>query len=424
MEKTAAGNRWREDAVTARAALDCRGKSVAEAGGAIVAHFNASQDGAEFSARLDAMHAGLRIWLLEAGIRYAVHDSDDGVFIKVRRGAVPAQGSIPGVHHVLSAGDSVWTCERDARVARIDAHSGRVVACAAVAHKASHMALAAGAQHLFVADSAANAIIALHAADLSLLARWAAPGGPQLPVVSAEGIVAVTGPATGTLTIARPSNGSYVEQTLAVGSCPHDPLLAVDQQYVYVPCAGDGFVVKVRLADGAIVGRCAAGDGPSHLVAHPAGTRIYCANSWDGTLSCLSADGVRLAQSFSGGWAHAIDISPDGLWIYVANFLDDTLAVFDAESLQRLRVLSTDPYPHGLDVAADGGTVAVAAFAGGSLRLYDAGAQRERARLSVGAGASHTTFAGGAAFVACSVAGHLAKIDCANAAVTAQISLH
>ena len=111
---------------------------------------------------------------------------------------------------------------------------------------------------------------------------------------------------------------------------------------------------QVRLADGAIVGRCAAGDGPSHLAAHPDGTRIYSANSWDGTLSCLSADGVRLAQSFSGGWAHAIDISPDGLWIYVANFLDDTLAVFDAESLQRLRVLSTDPYPHGLDVAADG----------------------------------------------------------------------
>ena len=169
---------------------------------------------------------------------------------------------------------------------------------------------------------------------------------------------------------------------------------------------------------------CAAGDGPSHLVAHPAGTRIYCANSWDGTLSCLSADGVRLAQSFSGGWAHAIDISPDGRWIYVANFLDDTLAVFDAESLQRLRVLPTDPYPHGLDVAADGGTVAVAAFAGGSLRLYDAGAQHERACLAVGAGASHTTFTGGSAFVACSVAGHLAKIDCANAAVTVQISLH
>ena len=57
--------------MTARAALDCRGKSVAEAGSAIVARFNASQFGAEFPVRLDAMSAGLRIWLLEAGIRPA-----------------------------------------------------------------------------------------------------------------------------------------------------------------------------------------------------------------------------------------------------------------------------------------------------------------------------------------------------------------
>ena len=142
----------------------------------------------------------------------------------------------------------------------------------------------------------------------------------------------------------------------------------------------------------------------------------------DATVS--STDGVRLAQCVSGGGAHAIDIAPDGRRIYVANFLDDTLSVFDSRDLRRVCVLPTDPYPHGLDVAPDGSAVAVAAFAGGTVTLFDADGQRARVRLPVGAGASHTAFGNGAAFVACSVAGHLAKIDCFNAAVMARISLH
>ena len=200
--------------MTVQPLLDCRGCPVAAAGAAVVSRFNACQPGEKFSVLLDAMPPGLRVWLLEAGIRYVPGKRDDGLCITVRRGMVPAQGSIPGVHHIVSDGSSIWTCERDARVARIDPESGRVIACVAVASKASHLAHDAVAQRLFAADSAADEVIAMRSADLAVLARWAAPGGPQLPVVSAEGIVAVTGPATGTLTIARPRAGAYDVQTL------------------------------------------------------------------------------------------------------------------------------------------------------------------------------------------------------------------
>lgn len=404
--------------------MDCRGSSLATTGHAIVERFNGCVSGDKFSVLLDDMPTGLRVWLLEAGIRYVPRKRVDGLYLTVRRAEVPAQGSIPGVHHVVSAGTSIWTCERAARVARIDAESGQVAACRALATKASHLALGAGARCLFVADSAADEVIALRAADLVVEARWAAPGGPQLPVASNEGIVAVTGPATGTLTIARPRDGGYAVQTLEVGACPHDPLLSLDQQYVYVPCAGAGSVVKVRLADGAIVGRCYAGDGPAHLAAHPDGTRIYSANSWDGTMSCLSTDGEQHGRAVSGGGAHAIEISPDGQWVYVANFFDDTLAVFATTTMERVALLSTDRYPHGLDVAPDGRTVVVAGFGSDGVRLFDAAAHHEIARVKVGVGASHTAFAGNVAYTACSVDGHLARFEIATRAVSAKISLH
>ena len=404
--------------------MDCRGSSVAAAGRSIIERFNACAPGERFDVLLDTLAPGLRVWLLEAGIRHAIESQADGLCMTIRRAAVPAQGSIPGVHHVVSDGDSIWTCERDARAARIDASSGVVVACNAVALKASHLALGRGARRLFIADSAADQMIALRASDLAVEARWAAPGGPQLAVAAEEGIVAVTGPASATLTIARPQGAGYLVQTITVGACPHDPLLSIDQRHVFVPCAGDGNVVKVRLSDGRIEGRCAAGDGPSHLAAHPDGHRIFSANSWDGTLSCLSVDGELLGRVPSGGWAHAIDITPDGRHVYVANFLDDTIAVFDAASLGRLALLPCDPYPHGLDIAPDGRTVVVAGYGGDSVRLFDAATLQELVRVAVGVGASHTAFAGGAAFIGCSVDNHVTKLDCTTHQVMAKTSLH
>lgn len=407
--------------------LDCRRQSVAESGHAIIGHYNGLQAGAGFEAVLDDYPPGLRVWLLEGGVRHSASPADDGCWqLQIRRGAAPAQGSIPGVHHLLSGADgSVWVCERDRGVARIDGATRRVAAVRQVANKASHLALDARAGRLLVADPGANEVLALRAADLAVEQRWPAPGMPQLPAVSAAGVVCVTGGATGTLTIARPRAGGYQVQTLEVGAYPHDPLTA--GEYVFVPCAGDAVVVKVRLSDGHIAGRCAVGNGPSHLTIHPDGTRIYSANSWDGTLSCLTTDGEPVAHAESGGWAHAIDITPDGRWIYVANFLDDTLAVFDAATLQRTALLPTEPYAHGLDISPDGRYVVATGFASRFLRIYDAVRHVEIARVEAGLGSSHTAFMAGdatQAFVTCSVDDHVACIDLCGARLTGTISLH
>lgn len=409
--------------------IDCRGKSAPEAGRALIEHYNAVRAGERFMARLDAYPPGLRIWLLEAGARHSAEaalDGKGGWWLTVRRDASPAQGSIPGVHHVVAAGDTVWTAQRASRVARIDAATGEVAASAAVAVKASHMALSADARSLFIADAGGDRMIAVRADDLALEHAWSAPGMPQLPVAAPDGVVCVTGGTSGTLTIARPQGGRYVEQTINVGRAPHDPLLAADCDHVFVPCAGNSEIVKVRLADGRIVGRCAVGDGPTHLALHPDGDRFYCANSWDGTLTCLTAEGEVLGSAVSGGWAHAIEATPDGRLVYVANFLDDTLAVFDACTLQRLATLPTEAYPHGLDVSPDGRHVVATGFSSRFLRIYDAVAHTELARVEVGRGSSHSAFVAGRAraYVGCSVDDHIACVNLDDCRLAGTLRMH
>lgn len=378
----------------------------------IIERYNALAPGDRFEVAVPAYDAGLRVALLESGARHTATRESGGWRLDIRRGGSPAQGSIPGLHHLVAAGESLWVAERAQRVARIDVESRRVVAVRHAARKASHLALQGG--RLFIADPGANEVIALRAEDLAELARWPAPGLPQLPLASEEGVVCVTGGASGTLSIAWPSGSGYRSQTIPVGVSPHDPCLDARGEHVFVPCAGEATIAKVRLRDAAIVGRVAVGEGPSHLARHPDDTRLYSANSWDGTVSCISENGERLAQAPSGGWAHAIDVAPDGRLVYVANFLEDTLCVFDARTLERLAVWQTEAYPHGLDVSPDGRHVVVTGFSADRLRILDP-ENRELKSVEIGFGSSHTAFtADAAAWVACSVADHLARIDLAT----------
>ena len=406
--------------------LDCRGKPLAETGGELIARYNASNAGDSFDVLVSEYGTGLSMWLLEAGARHhAVREGDGSWRLTVSRRHAPAQGSIPGVHHVVGGSDgSVWTCERAHRVARIDSRARQIAAVRSVARKASHLALDEQAGRLFVADAEAGEIIALRADDLTEVTRWRAPGIPHLPLVSTDGIVCVTGGANGTVTIAWPKDKSYRSRTFEIGASPHDPGLDRAGEYLFVPCAGSGTVVKVRIADGAIVGRMPVGEGPSHLAFHPDGRRLYSANSWDGSVTCVTVDGERVAHAYSGGWAHAIEVAPDGRWVYVANFMDDTVAVFDALTLERVSVLETDCYPHGLDVSPDGKYFIATGFGSDHARIFEAATHREIARTEVGYGSSHTVFApDGTAWIGCSVSDHVACVDLASRACIARVRL-
>ncbi len=364
--------------------IDCRNLPARQAGLTILEAYNAAETGSEFSACVDSKDAGLRVWLIEAGARHQFREDETGSWrLSIRRGLSPGQGTVPGLHHVAATRSSnVWSCERSRRLARFDGITGHVAQVAEVATKASHLAVDRDENWVFVADPGDDALLAIATSDLSVKHVWPAPGGPQLPTVTDEGIICVTGAGTGTITIARPQTHGYHVQTVEVGTCPHDPMLSAEGKNVFVPCAGDGTIVKLDLEDGTILGRYPVGDGPAHLAMHPDGNKLYSANTFDGTLSCVSVEGDLLAQEASGPWAHQPVISPDGNFVYVANFFDDTVSVFATEGMQRTATFQTDAYPHGLYVSPHGRWLIATGYSSDYLRIYDTTTATQRTDLS------------------------------------------
>lgn len=407
--------------------LDCRKLPGFEAARAITDHFNKLAPGARFEALIGDYAMGLRGWLLEAGLRHRATATPEGGWrLDFTRGLSAAQGSMPGLHHLVAdAEGTVWACQRGPLVARIEPGGKSRPRSAAVTRKGSHIALDTKARRLVIADPELDRLVAVDADTLAVQEHWPAPGGPQLPLISPDGIICVTGHATGTLTIVRPQAGGFAEQTIEVGPGPHDPAVSADGDAVFVPCMGGDEVVKVTLADGRILGRTRVGQGPSHAKADHRRRRLYVANSWDGTLAAMSEDGTVLARAPSGGWAHAVEVTPDGQWVLVANFLDDTVTVFAADGLTPAARLETEAYPHGLDVARDGKRFVVTGFAADYARIFEVGSWRLLARVEVGRGGSHTAFApdGDLAFIACSVDDHLAGLDLATGTVTARVTV-
>ena len=395
--------------------LDCRALAPGELFQTISRHYDALATGGQVEVLTDDLPVGIRIGLIEAGVRFTAEQSgDEGWRVVTERAPSPALTETPGIHHVVTTpSGTVWTSERARRVARIDKHSAAVTGVADAAVMASHIAVDRRESSVYVADAIGNAMVIVDANTLKIAETIAAPGAPQLPMETDDGIACVTGPITGTLTIIWPHARGFRDKTIEVGPAPHDPVITPDGRTAFVPCLGDGTLARVDLSEGHVETRFSVGAGPSHLVMNAAGDRIYSVNTFDGTLSCVSPEGDMIAQTHSGNWAHVPRITPDGKWIYVANFGDDTIAVFDAETMERAASLPCEPYPHGLDIAPDGSVVFATGYSSDFVRVYDAARAVEIARIEVGQGSTHTAFDADMenAYVACSVADHVARVN-------------
>jgi len=398
--------------------LDLRELSGSNAAASMIDDYNSAEVGAGIQFQLRDYDASTRISLLEGGIRpRAMKQMEDKSYLlTVQRELCPVQGSITGLHHVLSDSHSVWTAERSTRVARIDTDTDDIVATTSSMRRASHIGYDHRHRRLLVADAGGDRVAAFDAENLQLIQDWNAPGHPQIPVANKDGVVCVTGSRDlkGTLTIAAPRDGRYTVRTVEVGAYPHDPLFDAAQKCVFVSCLGSNEIVKVRLADARVVSSYVVGEGPAHMVMNRSGQYLYCANSWDGSVTRVDLASNKIKTVPSGGWAHDLAMTPDGQLLYVANFLDDTISVFDA-NLNSLATLNTDSYPHGINMSVDGKYLVTTGFSSDHVRIFDAESHHETARVKVGMGGSHTAFAQrgdrALAYVACSVSDHLAVVD-------------
>lgn len=407
--------------------LNLRGRSLPETGTALLKAYDAAAESERVTALLDDLGPALRMWLIEAGVRYDVGKVDGGAWrLVLTRARSPALTAAPGLHHIVShPNGNLWTAGRDARVARIDGDSGEVAEVARVARKASHLAIDPSGSWLYLADFAGAELIVMDAGSLEVIARLPAPGGPQLPVSPAEGVACVTGPGSGTVTIARKGRSGFSHRIVEVGAVPHDSAATRDGHHLFVACAGDGEVVKMDLDTGAIEGRIKAGAGAAHITAHPDGARFYCASSFDGTLTAFSEDGEVHGTVACGGWAHHPEVSRDGSHVYVANFLDDRVSVLNAGTLASVGDLETEPYAHEIAISPDGQTLVLPGYSSDHIRLYDTETLELKSRVAVGAGSPHTAFSrdGRWAYVTCSVDDHIARVDMKTGTVAGRIRI-
>lgn len=408
--------------------IDLRGRSLPETGNALLKAYDTVAEGERVTALLDDLGPALRMWLIEAGARYAIAEADGGALrLVLTRARAPALTAAPGLHHIVAhRNGNLWCAGRDARVARIDGDSGEVAEIARVARKASHLAVDPSGKWLYLADFAGAELIVMAADSLEVIARLPAPGGPQLPLSPAAGVVCVTGPGSGTVTIARKGKRGFSHRIVAVGAVPHHCAATTDGRHLLVACAGDGEVVKLDLDSGAVEGRIKTGAGAAHIVAHPDGARFYCANSFDGTLTAFSEDGEVFGTAPCGGWAHHPEVSHDGAHVYVVNFLDDRVSVLNAATLARVGDLETEPYAHEIAISPNGQTLVLPGYGSDHIRLYDAVTLELKSRLKVGAGSPHTAFSrdGRWAYVTCSVDDHIARVDMMTGVVAGRLRLH
>ena len=77
--------------------LDCRNLPTTQAGRAILDAYNGAENGDEFSVLVDSLGAGLRMWLIEAGVKHRYHKEDAGGWqLTICRGLSPGKARYQG----------------------------------------------------------------------------------------------------------------------------------------------------------------------------------------------------------------------------------------------------------------------------------------------------------------------------------------
>ena len=175
--------------------LDCRALAPGEMYQTICRRYDAATAGAQIEVLADDLPAGVRIGLIEAGVRFtAERAADDGWRVVMQRAPSPAMTEMPCIHHVVTTpSGTIWTSERARRVARIDKHTAAVTGVADVAVMASHIAVDRQESWVYVADAVGDAMVIVDASTLEVAATINAPGAPQLPMITDDGIACVIG---------------------------------------------------------------------------------------------------------------------------------------------------------------------------------------------------------------------------------------
>lgn len=242
-------------------------------------------------------------------------------------------------------------------------------------------------------------------------------------------------------------------RTLDLGAAarPHGILYDPDGEHVWVTAEERGALLRVRVADGAIVAEVATPQPVGHMVAMGAGGLLYVSHIGGGGVTPVRPlTDLHDPHGSSGGWKPG-EFVPTGAGaeglctarfdgtVWVGNRAADTLTVLDGATMKTLATLPAVGFPIRATLTPDGSTVLVSCANAGVLRFYDARrrvetgqpldfraqalAQRASGTLSAEFPAEPIPVGtvvpprGGTAYVALTSADRVAEVDLANRTV-------
>jgi YVTN family beta-propeller protein len=165
-----------------------------------------------------------------------------------------------------------------------------------------------------------------------------------------------------------------VVATVPVGVSPQGVVANPAGTAVYVANTESNDVTVINTATRATT-TIPAGNGPVGIAVHPNGRRIYVANA-DHVLVIDRATNTIIDKIVSGTRPIALAVHPDGSVVYVANVMDGTVAVVDAKTDKVIDTIKLEPtaddegwgsFPVPIVVHPDGTYVYVANRLGSTL---------------------------------------------------------
>ncbi|HEV8239165.1 MAG TPA: hypothetical protein VGS57_07350 [Thermoanaerobaculia bacterium] len=191
------------------------------------------------------------------------------------------------------------------------------------------------------------------------------------------------------------------------------------QPLLFATQPGNGEVVAVDLAAGAVATTFAAGSLPSGAALSADGTRLYVADGQDGELRVFDTAGNALGSVAVGAGAAGVALCVGGTRVAVALGGADAVAVVDTTTLGVIATLPAGDQP--LAVACAGGFLAVASYGDATVSVFDSTTLASLGSAPVGPFPGGVAIAGGRAWVTSLFDSTVTAVDLATATVTSTV---
>lgn len=225
---------------------------------------------------------------------------------------------------------------------------------------------------VFVTSPSSGKITLLDGGQLSKLTEFPTEGTPA-GMAYAEGHIYIADQAKSRVLILDPKSKQFLGQIdLPKKSAPKGAAALPNGKLLYVSESATNSITVVETATNKVLLRTKVPAGPARLAMTPNGFTLLILNVPSGQVSFLSTLNQRLLGSVDvGAMPNAICVSKDSLLAYVSNRVANTVSVIDITKRQVIDTLKTGAAPTGLALNADGTRLFVANARDNTISVFD-----------------------------------------------------